>query len=189
LRPQTGPFEKENEDASLTLHGIRQCVDLELALKLSKNVEALFVSPLRRTIQTATFSFPNLVGQIPWLAHEMLRERVGLYPCNRRRPISESSKFFPHIDFSNIEHDHDQISACLDEKDSTSNRETPDQVIERGRNFFEWLSKRPEKEVIVVSHGGFLYRIFGEILETNHDYKDNIFSTREIRSYILKFQN
>jgi hypothetical protein len=58
---------EEFEDACLTKLGINQCKRLSTERhELLDHSELLIVSPHRRTLQTATFSFPHLISDIPW---------------------------------------------------------------------------------------------------------------------------
>ena len=62
--------------------------------------ELVLVSPLTRTLQTATLMFPN----VKMVALECLKE----YPqhteiCNRRSSILTIGKLFPHVDFSDCQ--------------------------------------------------------------------------------------
>ena len=57
--------------------------------------ELLVVSPMTRTLQTASFSFPNLVDNCPWLAIEDIREASGFHPCDRRQTLSGEDLSLP----------------------------------------------------------------------------------------------
>ncbi|KAH0863706.1 hypothetical protein HID58_080917 [Brassica napus] len=71
----------------------------------------------------------------PIVALELCRERMGLYPCDRRESISTRRICFPEIDFTMVESDED----ALWREEEREN-----------------LEERPEKEIAVVSHGIFL---------------------------------
>jgi hypothetical protein len=100
------------EDACLTDAGVRQCAEVARNEDIGnqfKSVELILVSPTRRALQTSTYCFHKKIGRIPWIATDLIRERTGGHPCDRRRPITESSLYFPHIDFSLISHDSDYL--------------------------------------------------------------------------------
>lgn len=83
------------EDTTLTTNGMRQAMEA-----IVPTPDLVLVSPLTRTLQTATLMFPG--AKI--VALECLKE----YPqhteiCNRRSPISTISKLFPHVDFSDCQ--------------------------------------------------------------------------------------
>ena len=109
----SGYLREDLEDAMLTSLGEQQCNDLAKSLdsKFFQNIKLILVSPMRRTIQTAIYSFPNQVKdkKVIFLANELIREQTGLHPCDRRRTISNQSLDFPRIDFSKIESDKDPI--------------------------------------------------------------------------------
>jgi len=172
-------------DAALTDLGKQQCDALASQHGVTASAELLVVSPLTRTLQTATLSFPTLVGsaRIPWLAHECVREQTGFHPCDRRRNISEVAALFPHVDFALVkDNEADPLyDAC------GGAREPDEKVADRSRAFFAWLATRPEKEVIVVTHSAFLRHTFAHVLDTSSDGDDAHFSNAEMRSYVISY--
>jgi hypothetical protein len=97
-------------------------------------VDVILVSPLTRTMQTATDMFPEAAaaiaaaaassggspakgalsmvppivsGQPSFVAIEMCREAHGGHPCDQRRSISILRREFPHVDFSLVDTDED----------------------------------------------------------------------------------
>ena len=93
----------------------------------------------------------------PFVAHDLCRERWGLYTCDQRRPISEVSKDFPScIDFD---------SFCPENDDTRwgKERESDESCSERGIRFLRWLSCRPERSIAVVSHSSFLRHLFSQV--------------------------
>jgi len=111
--PIFGYLREDLEDAMLTSLGEQQCNDLakQLDPKFFQNIKLILVSPMRRTIQTAIYSFPNQAKdkKVIFLANELIREQTGLHPCDRRRTITNQLLDFPRIDFSKIESDKDPI--------------------------------------------------------------------------------
>lgn len=109
----SGYLREDLEDAMLTSLGEQQCNDLAKSLdpKFFQNIKLILVSPMRRTIQTAIYSFPNQAKdkKVIFLANELIREQTGLHPCDRRRTITNQLLDFPRIDFSKIESDNDPI--------------------------------------------------------------------------------
>mmetsp|Transcript_14179 Transcript_14179/g.21364 ORF Transcript_14179/g.21364 Transcript_14179/m.21364 type:complete len:104 (+) Transcript_14179:174-485(+) len=48
---------------------------------------------------------------VRWIAHEGIREELGLLLCNQRRPLKETRLEFPHVDFSLLaQHDESERS-------------------------------------------------------------------------------
>lgn len=171
------------EDATLTDVGVEQCriLSTSSASAVTK-AELLVVSPLRRTMQTATYSFPQLQGKIPWVAVECLREQTGLHPCDRRRSITEHKESFNYIDFSEIHDDVDPLYYKY------TLREPKADVTLRTRQFMKWLQERPEKEIIVVSHHGYMMNLFHNSIKTAEPEKDDTpFENCEMRSFVIQF--
>lgn len=94
-------------DPELTALGVQQCRALKpLAARVQGSLDLLVVSPLRRTLETAVHTFDKLEGT-PWVAHELVRERIGRNTCDRRRALSIIKAEHPAVDFS-------QVRCCLD---------------------------------------------------------------------------
>lgn len=174
-------------DASVTPLGWKQVDELRKHLAhidLTRRVELVVTSPLMRTMQTAVGAFggpqyvegnpspPLMVanaggsdrtaisssGCPPIMAVELCREHMGVHPCDKRQSISIYRNIFPGIDFSEVELDEDTLW-------KPDIRETNEELIARGKTFLEWLSKRKEREIAVVSHSGFLTHtlsVFGQ---------------------------
>ena len=167
--------------SQLTERGIKQCKTLARdPPPCIETAQLLVVSPMQRTLQTASLSFPSLMGKIPWVACELIRERSGLHPCDRRRNIEEYKPRYPHVDFSLVSHEEDPLFYIWGGK-----REPRKHVIERSWHFFaKWLAQREEKEIIVVTHSSFLDTTIHDVIKTG-DFYDYRFSNCEVRSFIL----
>ena len=162
-----------NFDARLTKVGEKQCIQLAQSLSSSmmmESVDLVVTSPLTRCIQTSLFCFSSLLPKnIPFVVHESIRETVN-YHCDRRRSIQQLLHEFPTIDFSTTEEEEDGIWKEYEErfaslKDpntrqeySNAHRESAElyKVAHRGRLFFQWLSTRTERNIIVSTHSAFL---------------------------------
>lgn len=168
---------EEYADAALTNKGVKQCQSLANIHGIT-TAELLVVSPMTRTLQTASVSFPSQVGKFPWLALESLREQSGFHPCDRRRTVSEYKTEFQHIDFDQIDDEKDPLYHL-----HADEREPDMHVAERSRQFFAWLMHRQEKEIIVVTHSAFLRHTFSYVLDSEED--DNQFANCELRSYMV----
>jgi len=191
-------------DSRLTPKGVQQCLRLkaELAVRPSQgrsftHFDLIVVSPLTRTLETAMHIFgPPRKPGIPkfcceltdrglprpqFLVREECRERWGHYMCDKRRPIREIIKDFPDCDFSEVENDEDIFF--------TDHREPTAHVEERTIQFLEWLNKRPEKCIAVVSHSSFLKHMFQQFGD-HQAVEDKTTLTRlagncELRSVVL----
>jgi broad specificity phosphatase PhoE len=159
----------ENLDARLTELGLDQCRALSAELLtnglLADTTDILIVtSPMTRCLQTTLHALDSIIAekQPPIVALESVRETVN-FNCDRRRSISELSKEFPTVDFSQIESDHDPIWARYearlgDHAEYPDHRESAELyvVAERGRQFLTWLRRQPQSHVIVCTHSAFL---------------------------------
>merc|ERR1719296_96600 len=201
-------------DSRLTPKGIAQSVELKEYLTKRPSGSRSFtafdlvvVSPLTRTCETAlhVFGTPRAPGKPAFLdqqdapvgtaehaagikiapprflVREECRERWGHYVCDGRRSIREIAPEFPNFDFSEVMHDDDVFYS--------DERETDEHCCERAVKFLEWLNKRPEKCIAVVTHSSFLRHLFGQFGETLHsDDMDNLqrlAGNCELRSIVL----
>ncbi|KAL4332415.1 hypothetical protein GQ457_07G024410 [Hibiscus cannabinus] len=202
---------EEYFDAQLTPLGWQQVDNLHKHVHetgLSKKVDLVIVSPLLRTMQTAVGVFggeeykdginvpPLMVANAgesdrleisslncpPFVAVELCREHLGVYPCDRRRSISEYRSLFPAIDFSLIESDDDDLWVA-------DTREKNKDVASRGMQFLNWLCTRKEKEIAVVTHSGLLYHTLSALDHDCHPSVTTEISKRfvncELRSIVL----
>ncbi|XXG49042.1 hypothetical protein AAC387_Pa02g3329 [Persea americana] len=165
-------------DAHLTPLGWEQVGNLRKHVRecgLTQRIDLVIVSPLLRTMQTAVGVFggedyvngvdvpPLMIANAgnsehpaisslncpPFLAVETCREHLGVHPCDKRRSITEYGPLFPAIDFSLIESDEDILWTA-------EKREANEEVAARGMRFINWLWTRKEKEIVIVTHSGFL---------------------------------
>lgn len=218
LKCPAGQQANEHElwDARLTQVGIDQAQKLREYLsqrpsggRSFTSFDLVVVSPLTRTLETAqevfgparspgipafldpgqapagseesTLASTNAVPRPRILVREECRERWGCYVCDGRRPISQIMPDFPGFDFSELEYDADVFY--------TSERESDEHCHQRALLFLEWLNKRPEKCIAVVTHSSFLRHLFEQFgKNTHHDDKDllqRVAGNCELRSIIL----
>ena len=94
--------------------------------------ELIIVSPFTRTLQTAHIMFGG--KGIPFMVHDLCRERWGLYTCDKRREKKKILEEFEAV----YAHTNDHINfktfgyATEEDKDWTDEREPADHVINRG---------------------------------------------------------
>jgi broad specificity phosphatase PhoE len=185
MDPTINPWIRpEIVDSPLTETGKWQCAQQQpIAKRL--NPELVVVSPLTRTLQTATISFAEYCesdSDIPWVAHEYCREEIGVLTCNKRRPLSEISKEFPHVDFVEMADDYDSLW-------NPHQRESNQSKGERIYDFLvEFLSKRPESSIALVTHSAWLFHALNAVIDCGDDLDlSSWFLTGEIRSVKLTF--
>jgi broad specificity phosphatase PhoE len=177
------------KDASLTHHGIQQCVSARDNLLRGVNPEIIVVSPFTRTLQTAHILFAG--KGVPFMVHDGCRERSGMFTCDKRRGktdiVADLKPLYgctnDHIDFDRFGY-HTE-----DDTEWTEERESSDDVVKRAIDFVEWLAKRPEIEIAVVTHSSFLkhlFRHFGEqVVEKDKNVLHRLAGNAEVRSVCL----
>jgi broad specificity phosphatase PhoE len=155
---QDGGLEEEYKnwawhDARLTELGISQASALAAPMA-AHSIELALVSPLSRAIQTALHGLPHAAA---FRVEELVRERNGTHPCDKRRSKSELAKDFPSVDFSPL---------LVEEDDTwTPEREPMPALIGRAGAFLRTLAGRPEKSIAVVTHNDFLQALLLEAPE------------------------
>ena len=172
----------EITDAPLTAKGREQAALVQpvvRALDEAEKPQLVALSPNCRALQTGVIAFRELVGKIPFLAHEMVREETGVHVCDKRRPTSQQASEFPMVDFSLLTDEEDEIF-------QHDRRETKAELTERIYKFFEWLETRDETVVGVSSHSAWLLATFNANLQAEENLK-GWFQTGEMRSVVLEF--
>ncbi|GKV26589.1 hypothetical protein SLEP1_g35859 [Rubroshorea leprosula] len=198
-------------DAHLTRLGWQQVDNLCKHVHtcgLAKRIELVITSPLMRTLQTAVGVFggegytdgmdvvPLMVANAgnsdraaisslncpPIIALELCRERERGHPCDNRRNISDYRVLFPAVDFSVAKSDKDTFWR-------PEGGETKEEVAARGLKLINWLWTRKEKEIAIVSHGGFLFNTLTAFGNDCHPLvKEEIrksFANCELRSMVI----
>ena len=116
------------------------------------------------------------------LVREECRERWGQYVCDGRRPVSEVMPEFPLFDWSEVPYDDDHFY-------TEDARESDEHCCERGIAFLQWLNKRPEKCIAVVTHSSFLRHIFtqfgGNLHKDDQDSLQRLAGNCELRSIVM----
>lgn len=133
------PLVEKGEEESLILGNTWEDID---------DIDIVFVSPTKRTLQTATNIFKN--KDIEIIANDDIIE----YPqtieiCNHRRSKSIISKEFPTVCFNNIK---EESKYWIE----SPNIESLFDLKKRSNNFKQMLIERPEKNICIVSHSTFL---------------------------------
>lgn len=169
-------------DAPLTETGRQQALALQVTARaMESQVELVVLSPNCRALHTGCLVFEHLQGQIPFLAHEMVREEHGVHVCDRRRSKARQAHEFPAVDFSLLEQEEDMLW-------KPDHRETKQELANRVYQFFEWLASRPEQHVGVASHSAWLLTAFNTNMDCGGDAKlQDWFATGELRSVVLEF--
>ena len=164
-------------DARLTPFGQQQSRDI--APKLQEEVpgvQLVVVSPLSRAIETAALAFPEDVQKKPFVSTSLCRERIWTHQCDRRRDRGALERDFPFVDFSQIQEgpdemwDSKEIEPHVFEVEPHMNSTL---CARRATQFLQWLWKRPEDEIAIVSHWVFLkhvFKLYPEQTELQEDF-------------------
>jgi broad specificity phosphatase PhoE len=168
-------------DPGLTSNGITQCKTLKTYIdsnKIIDDIDLIVVSPLNRTLETCANiieSKRNLDIEI--ISLDEIREHIN-QPCHKRKSMKEKKKKYKFVNFKKIlDKDEDLIYKKFNGQEPKTN------VIARCEWFVSWLKKRKEKNIMIITHGNFLFPMFLNVL-TDVDNK-NFFSNCEIRKNIL----
>ncbi|KAK6229866.1 hypothetical protein QUC31_001621 [Theobroma cacao] len=171
-------------DAQLSPLGLQQVGQLRRdvhARGLLDRIELVITSPLSRAMQTAVGVFGS--DRHPKvMAVELCRDRLGVRPCDMRRKVSDYRSRFPTIDFSMMDGEDDKLW-------NPDIRESMEELAARGARFLKWLWTRPEKEIVVVSHGIVLQNILINIPRNDCNPLCKRFEHCELRSVVIMDQS
>lgn len=138
-------------DPSLTPKGEDECQQLCQRFPYHQSVDLLVASPLRRTIYTALLSFrPEIERGVKVIALPEVQETSSL-PCDTG---SDAVRLKQEMDGKPVD-----LSLVHDDWNSKSGKWAPTvaAIEERTRQARQWLKARPEKEIVVITHGGLLH--------------------------------
>ncbi|KAK8545759.1 hypothetical protein V6N13_067024 [Hibiscus sabdariffa] len=184
-------------DAQLSPTGSTQVDELRKDVHTSgllDKIELVITSPLSRAMQTAVGGFGHeghkndgsavsTLNTPKIMAVELCRDRLGVRPCDKRRKVSECRTRFPSIDFSMIDSEDDDVW-------NPNLRESEEELGERVVELLKWIWTRPEKEIVVVSHGKILQQILISSLGNAENPAESAalckrFSHCELRSVVI----
>lgn len=132
----------------LSEKGIQQAKELNNYLKSVGPFDLIVVSPLIRTLQTMENAFNGI--NCKKIVNPLCREQFGIHLCDCWKDIKETKEMFKDVDFSLITNECDE-TRFMTEREPRTNLDV------RGKEFLEWLCKRDEERMGVVSHISFLY--------------------------------
>jgi len=141
-------------DAELTMKGKEQRKNILKEKELLEEVDVIFVSPLHRTLETSEILYDL---NKPIIAFEMVRERLGVRPCDKRKSITEQKLRFPYVDFSLCEDDEDKLWKL-------DHRETEEELKQRIINFLEWIKTKSYTKIVIITHNGYILRLCNKVL-------------------------
>jgi broad specificity phosphatase PhoE len=170
-------------DPSLTSKGFEQCNSLKKYLEINKiidNIDLIVVSPLNRTLETCmNIIDKKLHNNIPIISLDEIRELID-HPCHKRISIVEKKNKYSFVNFDRIYDNQDNMYNRFNGNEPKKN------VINRCEWFINWLKKRKEKNIMVITHGNFLFPMFSDVLVDVDIDKKGFFSNCELRKNTLK---
>ena len=140
-------------DAPLSPLGMTQAV--ETRAHISKlNISNLIVSPMTRTLQTATLIFENAH---PVSINAVIREQLT-HSCDMGQAPQQLTKEYPHLDFSHLDECWWHNGEINDLGYSVESRELLEQ---RAEQFIDFLIANNIHSTAIVSHGNFIHATTG----------------------------
>ena len=140
-------------DSQITSFGKKQAMKAKKILK-DISFDLMLCSPLTRTLQTFSLIFPKPIKNT--LILPFVREHLDA-SCDVGRQPKVLKNEFPNLNFSHVKEFWWNNDKFIDEK--KINRESIQDLDKRVLMFKDWLKKRPEKKIALVSHGTFISRI------------------------------
>ncbi|KAM0713482.1 hypothetical protein Q7P37_010444 [Cladosporium fusiforme] len=137
-------------DPVLTAEGERQSKSLGRSFQFHERIEAVFSSPLQRTLQTALLAFPASLSPRGKIIACPLAQETSVAPCDTGQDRETLEKAFAaaDVDFTCVELGWNSKEGQWAQDD--------DAVQHRSCKMREFLAGRPEREVVLVTHGYFL---------------------------------
>ena len=150
-------------DPILTDQGKDQCLQLSNYFKeIGNTVDLVVISPLTRTIETATLAILPHITQKSIVNNtivvEFAREIMNGSDCTKRRSLNQIKTMFDNkYGFTYFGFDNkDNIDSTFD----SENRETPKELRKRAEYFLDWLMNDRTETIIAYSgHSGMILAI------------------------------
>ncbi|KAL3464972.1 histidine phosphatase superfamily [Aspergillus heterothallicus] len=168
-------------DPLLTDLGNEQCEKLKNSFPRHDKIELIVASPLRRTIYTALQSFEPVFKANPKLKLILLPDiqETSDVPCDTGTDPALLQK---EIDEKGLPVDASLVHDGWNVKTGGRYAPTNKAINNRARDARRWLKARPEKEIVMVSHGGVLH-YFSEDWEDSSQYQGTGWLNTEYRTY------
>ncbi|CAI7662638.1 unnamed protein product [Penicillium palitans] len=142
-------------DPILTEKGKRQCLELSDSFSPKSAVDLVCTSPMRRAIYTGLEAFGSVLQE--WEGRRLIAlpdlQELSNFACDVGTNVVDLQK---EMNEGNLAVD---LSFVEEGWTSKTGRYEPTRgrIEARARDTRLWLQARPEKEIVVVSHGGFLH--------------------------------
>ena len=138
-------------DPSLTPEGEHQCAELAKTFPYHSRIELITSSPMRRTIQTALHTFPAQIAKGFVIITLPEAQELRGYPSDTGSDIEMLRK--------EMKDKPVDLSRVPEGWNSKSGKWAPERIPaeKRARELRAWFKARKEKEIVLVTHGGFLH--------------------------------
>ncbi len=140
-------------DAPLSPLGKTQAVETRAHIN-TLDITNLIVSPMTRTLQTATLIFEDIH---PVSINAVIREQLS-HSCDVGRAPHSLAKDYPHLDFAHLDecwwHDGEKNHLGY----SIESRE---QLEQRAEQFIDFLIAKDTQSTAVITHGNFIHATTG----------------------------
>lgn len=138
-------------DPGLTSKGVQQACALKLAFPAHEQVEAVFSSPLQRALQTALLAFRGTAAIDKAVIALPLAQETSHALCDTGRDLAELKELFSgsSIDYQYVGPDWNSKLGKWSQNDTA--------VEDRAMDLRDYLASRPEREIVLVTHGFFLH--------------------------------
>ncbi|RAL16305.1 uncharacterized protein BO97DRAFT_440096 [Aspergillus homomorphus CBS 101889] len=170
-------------DPLLTDLGNEQCRTLRDTFTRHQHIDLVTASPLRRTIYTALQSFEPVFQARPDLKVVALpdAQETSDVACDTG---SDPAVLRKEMEEKNLPVDLSLVHEGWNVKNEMSGRYAPTNkaIKERARAARRWLKARPEQEIVLVTHGGFLH-YFTEDWEDSSQFQGTGWTNTEYRTY------
>jgi len=118
-------------------------------------VELLLASPLRRALQTCAIAFEPALDRGLQIVALPMAEEASDAPCDTGSEVEVLQQEFPKVDF-----DHLSYGWFIHEGEYATD---PVSLNSRAAKLRQFIRDRPEREVVLVSHGFFNHYLTGDV--------------------------
>eukprot|EP00443_Scrippsiella_acuminata_P085742 CAMPEP_0115455396 /NCGR_PEP_ID=MMETSP0271-20121206/44136_1 /TAXON_ID=71861 /ORGANISM="Scrippsiella trochoidea, Strain CCMP3099" /LENGTH=366 /DNA_ID=CAMNT_0002881849 /DNA_START=15 /DNA_END=1115 /DNA_ORIENTATION=+ len=140
-------------DNPLTEDGEKMCEAAreEWGARIFVGAELVVISPMTRALQTAYLISGKDTTKQPWIVTPMCAEKLSGATCDEGIPLDMLKKRLPWIA---------ELQGVAELRESWWTEPRKEEEL-RVKDFLDFLQRRPEKKIVVVSHGAFLEYIVG----------------------------
>lgn len=152
-------------DPELTPVGVQQAKNLGLSFQSHDSIEAVFSSPLRRALHTTCLAFAGRRSCSDRIVALPLAQETSHALCDTGHDVDVLKSLFPEskVDYQYVVSDWNSKTGQWSQDDEAVNK--------RATRLRDFLASRPERELVLVTHGYFLH-FLTEVRTTTAPRKD-----------------